>query len=40
MSIIDEGIKLISLSYKGDIVLLTLNVIALLFIWLKEPFAR
>ncbi|CAK76274.1 unnamed protein product (macronuclear) [Paramecium tetraurelia] len=36
----NEGIKLISLSYKGDIVLLILNIISLLFIWLKEPFAR
>lgn len=32
--------KLIYLSYKGDIVLLILNIISLLFIWLKEPFAR
>ncbi|CAD8157321.1 unnamed protein product [Paramecium pentaurelia] len=36
----NEGIKLIALSYKGDIVLLILNLISLLFIWLKEPFAR
>lgn len=36
----DNGMKLINLNYKGSVAMILLNVVALLFIWLRDPFAR
>lgn len=35
-----DGTKLMNLTFKGSVALILLNGISLVFVWLKEPFAR